>query len=244
MEGLPELLFVAIFILFTLVEGIGRKKKAERKRQEEASRTSGPGEESRTPEREGATSPSPSGTVDLGKKHRTSSVGRSGSGEKDEEGSSEGLVPEEIWDEILGLARGSGGEGKERERKEPRGDVIKDREEVGVAGDVESLEEIPDFEARSLEPLEPRDSETEGGVQTPKRSRETIPALDKPVPRGATSVPRGRVSVAGGSPRGETRASGAGRSLRRELFGGGSPKDLQKGIILLEVLGPPVGMRE
>jgi len=33
-------------------------------------------------------------------------------------------------------------------------------------------------------------------------------------------------------------------SIREDLFGSGSPEELRKAIILKEVLGPPVGLRD
>jgi hypothetical protein len=221
MEGIGELLVIAVFVLITLIEGLGRRKK------------SGKGKERPTPEPSdvdsGAEEAPSTETVDLGRKHKTAPVG-GGAEEEAPSTSSEGLVPQDVWDEILGLARGKEEAGK-REKEE--------RVDEGA----ETLEEIPSFEARSLEPLEPREEETRGGVEPPKRSRETIPALDKPVP-AIPSSPSGRpVSVAGGTPRAGARPSGAGRSLRRRLFGEGR-EDLRKAVVLQEVLGPPMGMRE
>jgi hypothetical protein len=46
---------------------------------------------------------------------------------------------------------------------------------------------------------------------------------------------------------GSTEDAGGGvrcRSLRKKLFGGEFPQDLKKAIILKEVLGPPLALRE
>lgn len=224
MEGIGELLVIAVFVLITLIEGLGRRKKT------------GKGKEKPTPEPSdvdsGVEGPPSTETVDLGRKHKTAPVG-GGNEEEAPSTSSEGLVPQDVWDEILGLAR-------ETEEAPKKG---RDSKEERVDEEAETLEELPSFEARSLEPLEPREEETRGGVEPPKRSRKTIPALDRPVP-AIPSSPSGRpVSVAGGTPRAGARPPGAGRSLRRWLFGEGR-EDLRKAVVLQEVLGPPMGMRE
>ena len=95
----------------------------------------------------------------------------------------------------------------------------------------ETLEEIPPFEARSLEPLEVEEHRPSSAL----RVREATTAA--PEKAAAPTVARmGRQP-----PR--RRAQG-GRRLKGDLLGNGSPEELRKAIILTEVLGPPLALRE
>lgn len=235
MGGIPgELIFVLIFIAFSVLEAVGRKKKG-------AQRKGGPGRspDPSTGERPGRKEPSRSG----------SSASRSRMPDREEEAgaqSSEGLVPEDVWEEILGLARGA------PTRAEPthRADTLPEGRELPPP-EGESLEEIPPFEARSLETVEAR---PEPDWRIPDRSR----ARDQDRKRGGKAelppVPgskvRGMPAVAAaeiGSGEGvaaPSKSKPKGGRVRQEIFGDGSLKELRKAVILREVLGKPVGMEE
>lgn len=230
MEGIPiELIFVLIFIAFSVLEAVGRKKGAGRKggpgqspdpgagkrpgREAGSRRGDAPGPP-RLPEREGARGPR----------------------------SSEGLVPEDVWEEILGLARGTPTKAKRMDRADtaPGGDDLPSHEG-------ESLEEIPPFEARSLESLEAR-PEPDRSIPDRARSRGRERKLElPPVPgskvRGLPAVAATEIGTGEGVAAPSGRKPRGGR-VRQEIFGDGSLKELRKAVILKEVLGKPVGMKE
>lgn len=191
MSGIPpELLFVLIFVAFSVLEGVGRKKKADRER----------------------VAPPP----------EVARADSSASAPKPASGGSEGLIPEDVWAEILGLAKGTTPKPDPEPVKEPIAESSWDR---GRRED-ETLEVLPEFEARSLEPLEARPD-----VVRADWSR--VPASSSGKAQKKPSAPAVVTS----------RPKGGGRA-RRAIFGGGSSKELQKAVILQEVLGPPVGMKE
>ena len=221
MNGIPgELIFVLIVIAFSVLEGIGRKRNAQRK--------GGP-----------APKPGP-GSAQGGRRE-----GIPPAREPKTSGSSEDLIPQDIWEEILGLARGTSGptQTSKPERRE-------DTDMGGRAlpsSDAETIEEIPAFEARSLEPLEPR-PEVDRGLPDPagtlagsggRRERATALKSGRKKPAlAATEIGTGPGVKA--PPRRKAR----GNRIRQGLFGDGSPEDLRKAVILREVLGKPVGMRD
>lgn len=235
MEGIPgELIFVLIFIAFSVLEALGRKKGAQRKR--------GPGqspgpEPRREREREGIPK-----AREAGASSRPPS-GREGEGPA----SSEGLIPEDIWEEILGLARGTPQKGPEsRPQSEPEARTDMAGREL-PSSQPDSVEEIPPFEARTLEPLEPR-SEPNRGLPDPSGSRAGLPAVDVPPPpkskiKGVPSLAASEIGTGPGVKARPTRKPKGGR-VRQEIFGDGSREELQKAVILREVLGKPVGMEE
>jgi hypothetical protein len=211
----PELIFVLIFIVFSVLEGVGRKAKQQAKKREGAGRIPAP-----PPDRSPKEPP-----------RETAQKGSDGS---------EGLIPSEVWEEILGLARGSApspkpqpapdSESEARSLEDLRARPIP---EAYRRGD-ETLEEIPEFEARSLEPLEPR---PEPDRRVPDRSRKPAAAVEKARSRARDTGVAPPLAVSS-SPR---RSTGHPRT---DLFGDGSPEELRKAIILREVLGPPLGTRE
>jgi hypothetical protein len=145
------------------------------------------------------------------------------------------MVPKEIWEEILGLARG---EPPKPRTAEPGPSPSPPRPEA------ETLEEIPPFEARSLEPLEvERDrppSREQGRAARPGSGYSK--ALS---PREPSSPQRADALVASArrAPLSD-RTGGRGRRLKGDLLGDGSPEDLRKAIILTEVLGLPLALRD
>jgi len=233
MEGFSGLFIVLLFIAFSVLEGVGRKRKGQQK--------GAPGEPA-APRPTDAPSPgprpipprSPSRPGDAQRPGASTrggmptAQGPAGAGRGEQGRASEGLVPKEIWEEILGLARGE--PPKPRPVEPGPGSAPSPRPPRQEA---ETLEEIPPFEARSLEPLEvDRDR--------PSSREERRPAL-----RESSSPQRtGALAASGGKAPLSARKGRGGVKLKEDLFGDGSPEDLRKAIILTEVLGPPLGLRE
>lgn len=203
MDGIPtELIFVLIFIVFSVLEGVGRKKKAQRK----GLPGTVPGPQRRSSRNREVVTREPEVS-------RAEPAEVSPPVPTEETGGSEDLIPSQVWEEILGLARGT--------RPEPE------------------KAETPAEEA-APEPVEPKVLHP-----APDRSRPAdLPSPRRGEPRTVTAVP----SAAQRRPVPalvEPESPGPRRSdVMHRLFGSGSKEDLRKAIILREVLGPPVGMRE
>ena len=75
------------------------------------------------------------------------------------------------------------------------------------------------------------------------RARAVPSVFEDPGEEEEGSEARRTVPVLAGPFRGTVKAQ-MGSPVRRELFGDGSPAELRKAIVLREVLGPPVGLRE
>jgi hypothetical protein len=236
-----ELLFLLIFFIFAVLQGIGQKRRqAERQEQptpsdagegdaptggrERASPT--PWERSRVerPDRTAAP-PRERGRPPLRERAPAPAYERPGGTPQPREGatSSEGLVPKDIWEEIMGLARGELEPPKPPRRPEPS-------------------RTPPPPEEPAWEEVAPR------RVATPDPSRQPSAAVPVPKPSAAAVLP-----VSKRPPRrtltpllDESAVSGPqGRSrVREDLFGDGSPRELRKAIVLREVLGPPLALRE
>lgn len=152
------------------------------------------------------------------------------------------MIPKDIWEEILGLARGTP---PEPARAEPPPDPVRPSRRV----EDETLEEMPPFEARSLEPLhvdrgapgsQPRRGRDRGGARGSVSARG-----GKAPPLPATAASGGAVTLPVPSPPAKAGAARTGQSPKmRALLGSGSVEDLRKAFILTEVLGPPLGLRE
>lgn len=231
MAAIPtEVIFVLIFIAFSVLEGVGRKRKTQPKGAPGQSPGPRPRPEqrpSREPEEASARGSSPR------------SVGPAD--EAGQEGS-EGLIPKEIWEEILGLARGTPPEPR---RAAPPPDLP----EASPRREDETLEEIPPFEARTLEPV---DFDDERRVVRPERlpvalgggpAKGLAARKGTPLQRsGAKAVAAAKVRVP--SPPVPPGKPSTGQGIRADLLGEGSQEDLRKAIILTEVLGLPVGLRD
>ena len=199
MEDSGFILWIIIFAVAVL-QGIGQKKK---KPGQKGGRVPGAPRPKRAPRPVASTSQP------------------SGEGEAvDGEETSEGMIPSDVWAEILGLARGDAPEPKEQ---------IPTPEEDSLV-----LADVPEREPR------------------PER-RETRPApvsREFPVSHGADAVLHptqpsryeSRLAVRGIP---ESAEKPVGRSgIKTGLFGSGSPRELRKAVVLQEVLGPPVSMKE
>jgi hypothetical protein len=217
MDGLAEFIFIAVIIALTMAEGVGRRRKR-----------AGKGPLGQTPtagKPPGPTREAPPRTVRRAPPPQPASSGGVGS-----EDTSEGLIPADVWDEILGLARG--------EAKRP----------VPPSSTPEAAVET---EERSVESLEPR---REPQREPRREPRPEIPVLAGEDPGRVGSPRRVEPDVPAGRSRfavapaiqvtEEGRKTGEKENLRRKLFGGDSPQYLRKAIILKEVLGPPLALRE
>jgi hypothetical protein len=233
MDG-GALIYILIFVVLVVLQGIGQKRReAERKGRPAQSRPDAPpappqGEERPLPRR------------------------------RDARESSEGMIPSEVWEEILGLARGkpqspapagasaktrapssmgpgtpSSGAPATRPSRSPAtlpprspGKGVGE-EEIRIHRPPGSLEEIPSFEARSLEKVEARRAEVSAkrAPSPPQRVR----------PTEGIVLARSRLG---------RRRSAQGREIRRELLGSGSAEELRRAMVLSEVLGPPLSLRE
>jgi len=231
MEDFSGLIFVILFIAFSVVEGIGRKRKAQQKggaAQKPAPRT----RETASPRRQSAAAGPPAPV----------SQQQGGQQVPAKDGGSEGLIPKEIWDEILGLARGA----PPGPQKAPTGTATPPRLERRE----ETLEEVDPVEVRTLEPLDVQDERLTPGRERAPFDPETY-ARDRPRSPDTAIALRSSGKEAVATARGRTQRQadpeggiGQGHPLRGELFRDGSPAELRRAIVLSEVLGPPVGMRE
>ena len=237
------LVYLFFFIVVAVVQGIGQKKKEAQRREAKPPPGSDVGRTAGTAtlpkERPQTRSPSP-----------TREPGKAPARARGADKSSEGMIPGEIWEEILGLARG------EPPASTPSGPPPGREDEVQVYRAPGSLEEIPEFEARSLEDTRPRDSS--GEVVTPRKPvrRDRSPRDRRPREGVAATAESRSASLTERSP--STPPAGPSapttdgswdvrrprRGRGRDLFASGSVEELRKAIILKEVLGPPLALRD
>jgi hypothetical protein len=149
-------------------------------------------------------------------------------------GSSEGIIPADVWEEILGLARGKTPAGKPEPAYEP--------DPASLPEPVYEPDPAPAFEP---EPAVEVESVPEADVRSRRRREEDRDRRRQGVvkqPIAAREVGSGR-GVAAASPAPSVRKSVEGGGVREDLFGGGSLEELRKAIVLKEVLGPPLSLR-
>lgn len=243
----PEIIFVLLFIAFSVLEGMGRRRKARERKAPGAPPGPSP-EEPGTRQEERPAPPPAEATASRrevpGRREpparREVPAGGRPEAQRPRGQGSEGMIPKEIWEEILGLARG--------EPPRPKPPEPGPEARPVPATEAETLEEIPPFEARSLEPLH---VEREGPGKRPREApirRGAPPSRDLAARRGGTpqakgkeALPVARDGVPGSKERQRRRPRRGG--LREDLLGDGAPEDLRKAIILTEVLGPPLALR-
>ncbi len=130
--------------------------------------------------------------------------------------SSEGMLPADVWEEILGLARG----------KPPAPRPPTPKPEASPEYEKRSRLELEEYRARP----EPAPEEVPPSHRADAVHHKTA-VTDVAARLGVTATPApasAPVEVGG---------------VRGQLFGVGSPEELRKAIILREVLGPPLSMR-
>jgi hypothetical protein len=207
------LFFWLIILAVAVLQGIGKKKK----------RAGQPGQKPPGP-------PGPRTAPPQGQRPVTASSPptlaspRPGQEELEAE-SSEGMIPQDVWAEILGLARGAP---RQTQAEAPPPDeaapVPGTREERPVQ------DRVAAGVARREEPLPP-------AVRAFPPSHGANAVLHQTKTENFESrLAVSRTPSSGSGP-------GEGRGVRAELFGSGSPEELRKAIILSEVLGPPLGLR-
>jgi len=222
------LFFWLIIIAVVVLQGIGRKKrKAGQPGQEPPGspgpRTAPPGDQ------EGVTASTASSRPTVASPRPTMDSPRPGqevAEEASSEESSEGMVPADVWAEILGLARG------ETQRAEPEAPPPAEAAPVPWAREERPREDRP-AAAVALR---------EGPPPPVVRSFPTSHGADAVLHQTKTGDFESRLAVSR-TPTPELEPGG-GRGVRAGLFGSGSPRELRKAIILKEVLGPPLSLRE
>lgn len=221
------LFFWLIVFAVAVLQGIGQKK---RKPGQRGRRPSGadlprrPGKPLETEEQE------------MSRPRPPVPVGSTEAEAEREDGSSEGMIPQDVWAEILGLARGEPkAESPPTPDKDPDADLVAMDEPLGAQG----FDDLPQPERRSREfrPRDVRRSEV-GSREVGREIQESDPPAsgEYAVRRRREEVPR-RLAESGYD------ADDTGDTARTQLFGAGSVKELRKAVILQEVLGPPVSLK-
>lgn len=225
MDGLVEFLIIGVFVALTMIEGAGRRRKR-----------AGKGPTGQTKPHPGpARAPRPS-PPQQEPSPRQATVERQRTGKAEGDGTSEGLIPSDVWEEILGLARGE--TEKAKAPSTPSDELGSAESEWVGRPEPRPREERPEPKPRAIrpEPL-PRETRPEPKPREPRPAvaavRPLRPALRETAPAfGSTGQEEG------------VRQEKGKRGLREEIFGGVSAQDLRKAIILQEVLGPPVTLKD
>ncbi len=208
--------WILIFLVLAVVQGVGQKRKEMEK------------ENVPKPEREPVGAGASRG--------RTRAPSRPLPRTSPEEDSSEGMVPSEIWEEILGLARKPESRPTPLERgsrPEPPERPRRDATSRGAG----PAEETASFEALSVEPVEVREDRPRARSRVREAARIQEPSLEAVM---SAEILTSRHAAG----KGTRRRAHRGRRIRRDLLGHGSSQDLQTAMILTEVLGPPVSLRK
>ena len=142
-----------------------------------------------------------------------------GDGEEEPTGvSSESMLPGDVWAEILGLARGEPRRAEPEAPSPPPSEV----EPVPISRGEDPRERMPREESSRDFPA------SHGAEAALHESRRTDFESRLAITRTPFSDPK----------------AGVGRGVRAGLFGSGSPEELRKAVILKEVLGLPLSLRE
>ncbi len=254
-EGLIQILVIAFFIIIAMMDSAARKKRQEAQRRG----TVGRGE----------------GALDVGE-HQSMKAERESRGQ-----TSEGMVPDELWEEIAALARGGppsasrplpprrvpGAEGRpaygdpaprgtpsgfertaparapepEETSLRPEHQHVEDHRHVEWAS-----EEDPAYPTAPGAGAEPLIWDDDRLARTEERA---VTRSAPPVPERAISRGMAEPAEAVGEPGPDedpgrvSRKPRKGRSVRRTLTHGGR-ESIRQAVILAEVLGPPVSLRD
>jgi hypothetical protein len=149
------------------------------------------------------------------------------------------MIPADVWEEILGLARGT-----------PKGR----RAQRAPTEDVEEAPppEVEELASRERERRVPREREPGRDSPSPMVSRSDRVPADRKFPRshGADAILYSEKPALARSGQRAPRdpeyqdVESSAASVRAELFGGGTLKELRKAIVHQEVLGKPVALRD
>jgi hypothetical protein len=212
------LLFWLIIIAVAVLQGIGQKKK--KPGQPGPKQPQGPPGPSPIP-------PAERKRVTASSRPTPSSAGGGRQG-IEEAGSSESMIPSEIWEEILGLARG------EPRRAEPAPPPPPETETPWA------LEERP----RKGRPAAAVARRRDPAVVPEERSFPTSHGADGALHATRPADFKARLALSRTSTPEAEEEEAKPPELRTVLFGSGSSKELRRAIILKEVLGPPMALRE
>ncbi len=211
-EGLIQVLVVAAFIIISIMDGAARKRRKAAQRLGQLSTFDGP----------------PEGADELGQADESSDV-------------SEGVVPEDLWEEIAALARG---ERPEREVGSILGPATRD---PGPTREPDSQMEVWTAPEQDVA-TKTRSADLQGGSLHPdqalthtEHAQVASSALPLPeeLPHDFVPHPRERPRKPQKEPRRARPAESLLTGLRR-----GSKNSLRDAIILAEVLSPPVTLRD
>ena len=218
------LFFWLIIVAVAVLQGIGQKKRKPGKPGQRLPGSKPSGQQASTRPRPRESGPG-QGEPDL---------------TSDEGASSESMIPSDVWEEILGLARGGTPKGRTPQQ-----------------APAEEPEPTLPMEMGGLAPEEmerraPREREPGRAPPSPAPSRRdhTPAARTFPTSHGANAVLHGTRSSESESRLGVPRqAANMGlesrtESVRAGLFGGGTLKELRKAIVHQEVLGKPVSLKD
>jgi len=244
------LFFWLIVFAVAILQGIGQKKKQ-------------PGQRGRRPPGKGLPPGSPRPTDQDEQELEQIEQGMAGSSgssptasadagsDEEADASAEGMIPQDVWAEILGLARGEA-----PKRGAPKPEPSAEDADVGYDDGPYRAEEpavsVPERRPREPRPREPRTREVRPRTAEPfsvERSRddtaEVVPAWGETVSGSPPAASLDASAEATGRRvRDQDEAPRDGSPPRVHLFGSGSVLELRKAVILQEVLGPPVGLKE
>ena len=223
-SGLIQILVIAFFIIISMMDGAARKKRKEAQRRG----TVGPGE----------------GAGDAGERHsittEPASRGRM----------SEGMVPDELWEEIAALA--SGGPPPATDRAPDEADRAPSGFERSPSGFEGSLSEFEGPLSGFERPVPVRAPEPEESYLRPEhqhvQDHDHVEWAPEEEPAYPTAPALGEADKAGEADPDEdlrwaSREPRKGSSVRRTLIHGGR-ESIRQAVILAEVLGPPVSLRD
>ncbi len=230
---MDDYLFILVFLAIAVVQGIGQKRRKDaKKRNQPMGAPTGPStglpqrasqrasqQSSQRPSQRHSTQPRPE-PEDL--------PVPSGAAEA---GGSEGLIPSDVWQEILGLARGTTQTPESRPAPTDAG-----RGHQEQPSTIEATHGVEDFTPESPSP-EPPVRDRQPRPSSREFIRQPSPAALKRKEAAASSAGATRTPALGERGR-------EGQGARAQLFGSGSVEELRKAIILQEVLGPPLALRD
>jgi hypothetical protein len=230
-DGLIQILVIAFFVIISMMDGAARKKRKEEAGRAEVGRGEGTGD----------------GAERFANRTQAAT----------ETETSEGMVPDQLWEEIAALARGEPSPSARRvpppqlpeveSRSVPMG--VPEPEETRLGPGHKHVEQHDHVEwAEDDEPAYPVASVPE--EMRPARTvsgslRTSVPPLPtrtdpRALSKRAESLPVAELEE---EPAQVRRPSDKGRGVRRTLTHGGH-KSVRQAIILSEVLGPPVALRD
>ena len=216
------LFFWLIIVAVAVLQGIGQKKRKPGKPGQRLPRSKPDGQQASTLPRPRETGPG-EGAPDL---------------TSDEGASSESMIPSDVWEEILGLARGkSPGRPPKRDPSEEREQPLP-MEMGGMAPEEmegRGAREVEVRPARGMETRQPTTAPAGRTMPTSHGAEATHHATKPSESESRLGVPRQSVVLG---------LEGRGASVRRELFGGGTLMELRKAIVHQEVLGKPVSLKD